>query len=55
METFSLRWSVSFILSCDCRGHRGQDVIDELRKYVVGWLNYYKLSCTYSVIKRLAE
>lgn len=37
------------------RGHRVQDVIDELRLYVVGWLNYYKLSCTYSVIKRLAE
>lgn len=37
------------------RGHRVQDVIDELRRYVVGWLNYYKLSCTYTVIKRLAE
>ena len=37
------------------RGHRVKDVIDELRKYVIGWLNYYKLSCTYSVIKRLAE
>jgi RNA-directed DNA polymerase len=37
------------------RGHRVQDVIGELRKYVVGWLNYYKLSCTYTVIKRLAE
>lgn len=32
-----------------------QDVIDELRKYVLGWLNYYKLSCTYTVIERLAE
>ncbi len=37
------------------RGHRVQVVIDELRLYVRGWLNYYKLSCTYSVIKRLAE
>jgi len=37
------------------RGHRVQDVIDELRLYVRGWLNYYKLSCTYTVIKRLAE
>jgi RNA-directed DNA polymerase len=37
------------------RGHRVQDVIDELRQYVLGWLNYYKLSCTYTVIERLAE
>ena len=37
------------------RGHRVQDVIDELRRYVLGWLNYYKLSCTYTVIERLAE
>jgi len=37
------------------RGHRVQVVIDELRLYVRGWLNYYKLSCTYTVIKRLAE
>ena len=37
------------------RGHRVQDIIDELRKYVLGWLNYYKLSCTYTVIERLAE
>jgi len=37
------------------RGHRVQDVIDELRLYVRGWLNYYKLSCTYTVIERLAE
>jgi len=36
-------------------GHRVQDVIDELGKYVPGWLNYYRLSCTYSAIKRLAE
>ncbi len=37
------------------RGHTVKKVIDELRMYVVGWLNYYKLSCTYTVIKRLAE
>ena len=37
------------------RGHAVKEVIDELRMYVVGWLNYYKLSCTYTVIKRLAE
>ena len=37
------------------RGHNVKEVIDELRMYVVGWLNYYKLSCTYTVIKRLAE
>lgn len=37
------------------RGHAVQEVIDELRRYVIGWLNYYKLSCTYTVIERLAE
>lgn len=37
------------------RGHRVQDVIGELRWYVLGWLNYYKLSCTYTVVERLAE
>ncbi len=37
------------------RGHRVQDVIDELRLYVLGWLNYYKLSATYSVVLELAE
>jgi RNA-directed DNA polymerase len=37
------------------RGHRVQDVIDELRLYVLGWLNYYKLSATYSVVIELAE
>ena len=37
------------------RGHRVQDVIDELRSYVLGWLNCYKLSCTYTVIAALAE
>ncbi|WP_343218199.1 reverse transcriptase domain-containing protein [Haloferula helveola] len=37
------------------RGHAVRDVIGELRRYVLGWLNYYKLSCTYTVIERLAE
>ncbi|MFC7338195.1 group II intron maturase-specific domain-containing protein [Haloferula chungangensis] len=37
------------------RGHRVQDVIAELRSYVVGWLNYYKLSCTYTVIEELVK
>jgi RNA-directed DNA polymerase len=37
------------------RGHRVQNVIDELRLYVLGWLNYYKLSATYSVVIELAE
>jgi RNA-directed DNA polymerase len=29
------------------RGHRVQDVITELRRYVTGWLNYYGISNTY--------
>ena len=37
------------------RGHRAEDVIGELRGYVLGWLDYYKLSCTCTVIERLAE
>jgi len=37
------------------RGHRVRDVIDELNLYVRGWLNYYKLSSTYSEVKDLAE
>jgi RNA-directed DNA polymerase len=37
------------------RGHRVQDVIDELRSYVLGWLNYYKLSATYTVVLELSE
>ena len=37
------------------RGHRVQDVIDELRLYVRGWLNYYKLSCTYTKVLELSE
>jgi RNA-directed DNA polymerase len=37
------------------RGHRVQDVIDELRGYILGWLNYYKLSATYTVVLELSE
>lgn len=37
------------------RGHRVQDVIDELRRYILGWLNYYKFSSTYTVILELSE
>jgi len=28
------------------RGHRVQDVVDERRRYVTGWLNYFSLSHT---------
>lgn len=35
------------------RGHRVQDVIGELRCYVIGWLNYFKLSHTYRVVLEL--
>jgi RNA-directed DNA polymerase len=37
------------------RGHRVRDVIDELRRYVVGWLNYFRLSDTYSALLELDE
>ena len=37
------------------RGHNVQTVINELNLYVRGWLNYYKLSSTYSAAKDLAE
>ena len=37
------------------RGHRVQDVIDELRRYVLGWLNYYKLSATYTEVLELSQ
>lgn len=37
------------------RGHRVQDIIDELRSYVLGWLTYYKLSATYTVVLELSE
>ena len=37
------------------RGHKVKDVIDELNLYVRGWLNYFRLSSTYSEAKDLAE
>jgi len=37
------------------RGHRVQDVIDELRRYVSGWLNYFGISHTYNQVVELAE
>ena len=37
------------------RGHRVQDVIDELRRYVLGWLNYFGISETYTQVVELAE
>ena len=37
------------------RGHNVQHVINELRLYVRGWLNYYKLSCTYTKVVELSE
>ena len=37
------------------RGHRVQDVIDELRRYVVGWLNYFAISHTFKQVEVLAE
>ena len=37
------------------RGHRVQTVITELRRYVVGWLNYFGVSHTYRVLLELEE
>ena len=37
------------------RGHRAQDVIDELRRYVLGWLNYFGISHTYTALLELDE
>jgi len=36
-------------------GHRVQDVTDELRLYVNGWLNYVGISHTYTGVTELAE
>jgi RNA-directed DNA polymerase len=36
------------------RGHRVQTVIDELNRYIRGWLNYYKLSSTYKEVRALS-
>lgn len=35
------------------RGHRVQDVIGELRRYVTGWTNYFGISHTYKVVLEL--
>ncbi len=45
----------SHLLTRRNRGHRVQEVIDELRRYVNGWLNYFGISETYSEIVKLAE
>jgi len=37
------------------RGHCVQDIIDELHRYVVGWLNYFGISHTYTALLELAE
>jgi len=37
------------------RGHRVQDVIDELLRYVTGWLNYFGISHTYTGLLELEE
>lgn len=37
------------------RGHRVQDVIDELRRYVNGWLHYFQISNTYTALLELDE
>ena len=37
------------------RGHKVQVVISELNQYIRGWLNYYKLSSTYSEVLKLSE
>lgn len=37
------------------RGHRVGDVIAELRQYVLGWLNYFSPSHTYSQVLELSE
>jgi len=37
------------------RGHRVQTVLSELRRYMVGWLNYFGISHTYKVLLELEE
>jgi RNA-directed DNA polymerase len=37
------------------RGHRVQDVIDELNRYVTGWLQYFGISHTYTGVLELDE
>lgn len=37
------------------RGHRVQTVIDELNLYIRGWLNYFRLSATYTEVLALSQ
>jgi RNA-directed DNA polymerase len=37
------------------RGHKIKDVIDELRKYVCGWMNYFGISHSYKAVLELEE
>jgi RNA-directed DNA polymerase len=37
------------------RGHRVQDVLGELNRYVTGWLHYFSLSDTYTALLELEE
>jgi len=37
------------------RGHRVRDVIDELRRYATGWMNYFGISHTYKVVLELDQ
>ena len=37
------------------RGHAVQSVIDELRRYAVGWMNYFGISKTYREVLALDE
>jgi RNA-directed DNA polymerase len=37
------------------RGHNIQEVIDQLNRYVTGWLNYFSISHTYSGVMELDE
>jgi RNA-directed DNA polymerase len=37
------------------RGHRVQQVIDELRLYVTGWFNYFGISHSYKAVLELAD
>jgi len=37
------------------RGHNARDVVDELRRYVTGWLNYFGISNTYTELEVLGD
>jgi RNA-directed DNA polymerase len=37
------------------RGHNVRDVIDELRRYASGWMNYFGISHTYRVVLELDD